>query len=150
MVDGSLSLFKKTDEGEKKGGGFFKKEKSVESPVLPELASTINRLRVLEERYTNVQAELRVTESNMIKRGKRINTDVKTLTSDINELRKEVDEIKEKILLIVKAVQNCAKKEEVKVLQKYIDMWEPMNFVTHKEVGEIIDEKMREVLSQKR
>jgi len=27
-------------------------------------------------------------------------------------------------------------------LKKYIEMWEPLNFVTHKEVEEIINEKI--------
>jgi len=132
----------------KKHGGLFKHEKAqpVAAPVSPELESTINRLRVLEERYTNLQTELRITEENMINRNRRLKTDVKTLTLDINELRKEINELKDKILMIIKEFQGFAKGEEVKVLQKYVEMWEPLNFVTHKEVEEIIDEK----LAQKR
>jgi len=68
------------------------------------------------------------------------------LTSDINELKKEVNEIKDKVLEIIKELQSGANKSDVDVLRKYIEMWEPMNFVTHNEVQEIIDEK----LAQKR
>lgn len=147
MVENTLNPFQKPEEP-KKHGSFFKHEKSREepAPVSEEVEATINRLRVMEERYTNLQTELRVTEENMIRRGKKLTTDIKTLTLDINELRKEINEIKDKVLLIIKEMQSGAKKEDVTVLQKYIDMWEPMNFVTHKEVQEIIDEK----LAQKR
>ena len=145
MVDKSINLFRE-QEGQNNKKGFFNKEKSAISPVSEELEGTINRLRVLEERYSNIQAELKVTEGNMITRGKKITTDIKTLTSDITELRKEINEIKDKILMVIKELQNCAKKEDVKVLQKYIEMWEPLNFVTHKEMEDIIDER----LSQKR
>jgi hypothetical protein len=142
MVEKSLNLFRK--EEPKKHNSLFKHEqpKQEAPPISQELEGTISRLRVLEERYTNVQVELRVTEENMIKRNKKLTTDIKTLTMDITELRKEINEIKDKVLLIIKEMRNSAKREEIKVLQKYIEMWEPMNFVTHKEVEEIIEEKL--------
>jgi len=33
--------------------------------------------------------------------------------------------------------------KEFDVLKKYIEFWEPLNFVTRKEVEEIIDEKIK-------
>ncbi len=145
MVEPSIDMFQKPPE-EKKHGGLFKHETAPEQPppISEELEGTISRLRILEERYTNLQTEVRVTEENMIRRNKKLTIELKTLTSDINELRKEINEIKDRVLMVVKEFQNFAKKEDVKVLQKYIDMWQPMNFVTHKEVGEIIDEKLNQ------
>ncbi len=141
MVDNSLNPFQKDP---KKHSGLFKHPDQKEPAPMPqELESTINRLRVLEERYTNIQTELRVTEENMIKRNKKLTTDVKTLTLDINELRKEIDEIKDRVLMAIKELQGMAKKEEVRVMQRYIEMWEPMNFVTRNEINEIIDEKLK-------
>lgn len=143
MVDNSLNPFNSPEEP-KKSGGFFRHESAQKeaAPLSQELESTINRLRVLEERYTNVQLELRVTEENMIRRNKKQATDIKALTLDINELRKEINEIKDKVLMVIKELQSFAKKEDVKVMQRYLDMWEPMNFVTRKEINEIIDEKL--------
>ncbi len=142
MVNNSLNPFQQQEP--KKHSSLFKHEKPPQepAPISEELESTISRLRVLEERYTNIQTELRVTEENMINRNKKLTTETKTLTLDINELRKEINEIKDRVLTIIKELQSCAKKEEIKVLQKYIEMWEPMNFVTHKEVEDIINEKL--------
>lgn len=144
MVGESLNLFEKPAEPKKQGGGLFRHEKpqAETNPLSEELEDTINRLRVLEGRYTNLQSELMVTEENMINRGKRLTKEIKTLTLDINELRKEINEIKDKVLMIIKELQAFAKREDVKILQKYIEMWDPMNFVTHNEVEEIIDEKL--------
>lgn len=145
MVDNSLNLSGQPGDS-KRHAGLFKHEKpqSGLSPVSEELESTINRLRVLEERYTNLQTELRVTEENMINKNKKLVTEIKALTLDITELRKEINEIRDKILLIIKEMQGYARKEDIKVLQKYIEMWEPMNFVTHQEVEDIIKEKLAE------
>ena len=146
MVGKTITLFgKKEDKGNKaEHKGLFTHEKAIEeaAPISQELESTINRLRVLEERYTNVQTELKVTEENMIHRKKKLTTDIKTLTLEVSELKKEIGEIKDKVLVIVKELQDGARKSDFAVLKKYVEMWEPMNFVTHKEVEEIIDEKL--------
>lgn len=143
MAGELLNPFQKA--AEPKRGSLFKHEKAEGAGyALEELENTVNRLRVLEERYTNLQTELKVTEENMINRNKKLTTEIKTLTSDINELKKEINEIKDRVLIVIKELQGCAKNEDVKVLQRYIEMWEPMNFVTHKEVEEIINEKLRQ------
>lgn len=120
-----------------------KRSKNEPMPISGELEGTISRLRVLEERYTNMQTELRVTEENMINRNKKVATETKALTSDITELRKEINEIKDNVLLIIKELQGCAKKEDFRVLQRYVELWEPMNFVTHKEVEDLVEEKIK-------
>ena len=143
MVGESLNPFQKPPEPKKQGGLFKHDKPNVEvNQSSEELENTINRLRVLEGRYTNLQSELRVTEENMINRGKRLTKEIKTLTLDITEVRTEINDIKDKVLMIIKELQVFAKREDVKILQKYVEMWEPMNFVTHNEVEEIIDEKL--------
>ena len=143
MVGESLNPFQEPPEPKKKGGLFKHEKPQAEvNPLSEELGNTITRLRVLEERYTNLQSEVRVTEENMINRGKRLTKEIKTLTLDITEVRSEINEIKDKVLMIMKELQAFAKREDVKILKKYIEMWEPMNFVTHNEVEEIISEKL--------
>jgi len=146
MVEIPNPFEKAPADPKKKGGGLFgqhKEEKKTENPISEELEGTISRLRMLEERYSNVQAELRVTEENMIHRNRKVKEEVKTFTSEINELKKEIGEIKEKVLEILHEIEKAAKKADFEVLRKYVEMWEPMNFVTHNEVQEIIDEKLR-------
>ncbi len=132
---------KRTEQ--KKHSALSKQEKAREdSNIVEELENNITRLRVLNERYTNLQTELKVIEENMIKKNKKLIIDIKTLTSDLNEMKKEINEIKDTVLRIIKEFQGFAKKEDVRVLEKYIEMWEPVNFVTHKEIDDIINEKL--------
>lgn len=144
--------FEKAPAPKKKGGGLFGKheEAKKDAPISQEMESTISRLRVLEERYTNLQAEVRVTEENMIHRHKKVNSEIKTITTEMKELKKEIHELKDKILVIIKELQGFGRKEDFKVLQRYVEMWEPLNFVTHKEVQEIVDERLKAILSKKR
>ncbi|MEK6808102.1 MAG: hypothetical protein AABY14_00275 [Nanoarchaeota archaeon] len=102
------------------------------------------RLRTLEERYSNLQTKTQIIEQNMISRHKQLSTEVKTINTEINEIKKEVLDVKDKILLIIREIQTYSKKEEVKVLEKYIQFWEPLNFVTRNEVKDIINEILKQ------
>ncbi len=104
------------------------------------------RLRLLEEGVTNMRRFFQITEDNSIAKNKHYSAEIKTLASDISEIRKEVQELKDKLLLVIKELQVVARKEEVKVLEKYINLWNPVKFVTQNEVEQIISE----VLEQKK
>ena len=66
--------------------------------------------------------------------------EIRTLTSDINDVKKEINEVKEKIVEIVRELEETAKREEVKVLEKYINYWNLIKFVTQNEVESIVSE----------
>ena len=104
------------------------------------------RLRTLEEGFTNLRRTLQVTEHNVLEKNKLFSTDIRALTSDINDIRKDIDEIKEKIIDMVAELELAAKREEVKVLEKYINFWNPVKFVTQNEVEAIV----REILKQEK
>lgn len=124
--------------------GFFHKDTSKKPDTISEDVSNIGRrLRVLEEGFTNLRRTLQVTEQNMLEKNKIFSTDIRTLTSDINEIRKEISEIKEKIVDMVKELEESAKKEEVKILEKYINFWSPVKFITQNEVEEIVKEMVK-------
>jgi len=115
-----------------------------EAPDFSGITTDVNtlsrRLRLLEEGFTNLRRFFQVTEENMIAKNKHFSAEIKTLTSDINEIRKEIQEIKDKLLLVIRELQTVARKEEVKVLERYINLWNPIKFVTQNEVEQIINE----------
>ena len=120
---------------------FKQKEEPSVAPMADlteEIRNISRRLKVSEERYTNLRTKVELTEQNMLSRDKQISTEIKTTNVDVHELKKELAEIKERMLMLIKELQTCAKREEVKVLEKYINLWEPVNFVTRNEVEDII------------
>ena len=94
----------------------------------------------MEEGFTNLRRFFQVTEENVIAKNKHFSAEIKTATSDINEVRKEIQELKDKLLLVIRELQTAARKEEVKVLEKYINLWNPIKFVSQNEVEQIINE----------
>jgi len=118
--------------------------------MMGDVNSLSRRLRLLEEGFSNLRRFFQVTEDNIHVKNKNVTVEIKTLNSEITEVRKEMQEIKDKMLLVIKELQTVARKEEVKVLEKYINMWNPIRFVTHNEVEEVVNEIMERKEMEKR
>jgi len=124
-------------------GGHSKEEKAPDTSGLTENINTLGRrLRLVEESSSNLRNMLQITEENMISKNRTFNTEIKTLTSDINEVRKEIHDLKEKIILIIRELQTAAKKEDVKLLEKYINLWNPVKFVTKGELDFVVEQAL--------
>ena len=110
------------------------------SGVYNDINSVSRRLRLLEEGFTNLRRFFQVTEENILAKNKHFSAENKTLNSDINEIKKDLHEVKDKLLLVIKELQSVARKEEVKVLEKYINLWNPIKFVSQNEIEQIVNE----------
>ena len=132
---------------QKQHPGLFHRNAPQQQPDLKSFSedmSNLNRrLRLVEETSTNIRRALQVTEQNMLSKNKTFSTDIRTITSDISDIKTEIAEIKEKILELIKELKEAAKRDEVKVLEKYINLWNPVKFVTQNEVEEIVKELIK-------
>ena len=119
------------------------------SGITQDVNSLNRRLRLLEEGVTNLRRFFQVTEENIIAKHKHFTSEIKTINSDVIEVRKEIQEIRDKMMLIIKELQTSARKEDVRVLEKYINLWNPVKFVTQNEVeqlvNELVDKRMQNI-----
>ena len=112
------------------------------SVISNEIANIGRSTRTLEERTANLTRKSQISEQNMLMTNKKVSSEIKTINDNLHELNKAIAEIKDHLRLIIEELKRCAKKEEMKVLQRYVDMWEPVNFVTRNEVEKIIKDIM--------
>jgi len=99
---------------------------------------------VLEEQYTNTRRRITVLDQNMLSHGKKLKEEIQVVNTDFTELKKMIQDLEDKLVLVIKELKKTAKKEEVAVLNKYINLWQPLDFVTRKEVEKIINEILEE------
>lgn len=111
-----------------------------------ELINISRRLRTLEERYTNLDKKVEFNEKNMIEWHKGSVTELRATLSDITEIKKEINEVKEKIREVVRIIMGLAKKEDVDVMKKYLELWEPVHFVTQEQVERIVEDALKRKL----
>src|SRR3990167_1943306 len=99
------------------------------------------RLRLLESRYNAVRDRVLITNQNMISGYKKIHEEIRELETDLREIKTDMFEIKNSIKKIAEELRFFAKKEQVKVLEKYIDLWNPLKFVTEEELRRVLEER---------
>ena len=117
-------------------------DKPADDEVSKQLRELNKRVRILEERNTTLRKNLQVTEQNMLSENKKLTTDVRAFSTELDEVRKEMNDLKQHLHILDRQMQETAKSEEVKVLEKYINLWEPLNFVTRNEVEKVVKEAL--------
>ena len=107
------------------------------SKILAEVSASI---RILEDRYLNLRKKSQLSDQNLLETQKIFYKEKKILNEELIKSKLKIQELIEDITNIKKELTDTAKQNELKVLNKYLDMWEPMQFVTKKEAEKIIEE----------
>ncbi|MBW2987288.1 hypothetical protein KY336_01945 [Candidatus Woesearchaeota archaeon] len=122
------------------------KKKPVEPAIPMELQEKMNnmdrRIRILEDRYNNLKREMQFADTNIIRNKQDLSKEAKALDSEVNEIQQTIHELNDKVSEITKELQTCAKLADLKVLEKYVDMWQPVQFITREQALKFIEEKL--------
>jgi len=142
-----VELFKKEKKG--KGKEEEKEKKKEEEVISQKLDAKLNnisrRLRILEERYASLREQIRFTDQSFLNSKQKLTAEIKSADKELDELNSQIAEMREKISDLLKELSLCAKEEDLRVIEKYIEIWEPVEFVTRKEVSDIIKQSRRKV-----
>ena len=139
----------KKENKENKGFISFGAPKKEEVPPeiikLNSLISELSRrLRVLEERYSNLRRKVQVTERNMLSIQRKIIHEVKATDSQILELKKNTTNLDNKIKQIRSELTNFSSAEDLKVISRYLDFWQPVGFITKSEAEKLVRDIIEE------
>ncbi|MEK6874287.1 MAG: hypothetical protein AABX52_00900 [Nanoarchaeota archaeon] len=141
----------------KSAGGLFAR-KPKEEPVGPsqgfadmaaEVNNTARRLRILEDRYGNTRDKMQFIEQNQISSHKSLQAELRATEKDLLEIKRLLHDVDAKVGLLAQEIAAGARKEDVMVLKRYIELWQPLNFVTRNQVEKIIAEIIEEKLQTK-
>lgn len=99
-----------------------------------------SRLRMLEERYQQLREDVEMVNENMVDGYKDLVKETKDLNLMLKELKAQIAEVNKAINSIVKEAENFARKDSLRVLEKYINIWNPLNFTTEEDVKKIIEQ----------
>ncbi len=114
------------------------------SDLTGQLNTVARTVKILEDKYYNLRKKVQLNEENSLSTNKKLSDDMKVMQSDILEVKRSVENIKDTIRLIVKELKLTAKAEDVKVVEKYPDLWEPVDFITRKEAKKMIEQAVEE------
>lgn len=100
-----------------------------------------DRVRILESRYNLMRERMLMINQNMVDEYKNLLEEIKLLNEEIKEIKESMFTIKDAMYKIVNELNLFAKKEDLKILEKYINLWDPLKFVTEEQVLKLIEEK---------
>jgi hypothetical protein len=109
------------------------------------LTNVVRRLRMLEESHANVRKKIELEQENNLNELKKLHANSRDGFSEIDALKKEIRLLKEDLRKIILELQQTAKQDKVLFLEKYLQLWEPVKFVTKKEVIGLIREELSQL-----
>lgn len=100
------------------------------------LLTVTQRQKDLESTLDTINEKIELIDHNSVSNFRKITLDIKDLRTDLKELREEITYIKDFNSKVAKQIKLMSTQDEVKKLEKYIDLWNPMNFLTRDELEE--------------
>jgi chromosome segregation ATPase len=107
--------------------------------ILKNLSEIASNLRVLEDKYTNLRKKIQLTDQSLLEIQKNIFKEKKILNDELTESKIKLQELNDDLANMKSELKDSVKSNELKVLDRYLDMWEPLQYVTRKEVEDIIE-----------
>ena len=118
----------------------------VQKPAVPGIDSDQAKLYVwvkaLETKVNTLLKELDLLKNDLVKKNLDLRKEVKMLSTDLLEVKHAQSLSAERMDLVIKELRQTAGVEEVMTLKKYIDFWNPLNFVTHRDLERAIEKKL--------
>lgn len=108
------------------------------------LSDFSTRMNDLEEQNRIIKERLVVISQTLLKQNDKLNKEISALKEGMQELRDEIDRLKEAMEHIVSESAEFARREEIKVLERYVKMFEPLKFATEDDVKRIVAKMLRE------
>jgi len=118
------------------------------SPEFGQLAAMISdidrRLRVLEERHSNLRKKLQLTDQNLLDSEKSFSKELRALNDESVDTKRAAGDFADKLGMFSSELDNTAQKSDLKVIEKYLDLWDPANFVTRNQLKQYLKEEKNE------
>ncbi len=125
-----------------------KKDQTKAEPNSFDNAKLYTWLKALEIKINRLEREFNLVKDNLGKKSQDSNKKMKSIEQDFVDTKHDVEKANTKIDLLIKEIKQTAGKEEVEVIKKYIEFWNPLNFVTQKDLERMFDTKKEEMLRE--
>ena len=111
------------------------------SQIATMISDLDRRLRILEERYSNIRKKIQLTDQNLLESEKSFSKELKEMNDESMELKRSTNDFGDKIVMFESELGNVAQKMDLKVIEKYFNMWDPSSFVTRSELKDYLKGK---------
>lgn len=90
----------------------------------------------------NLLREVNILKNDFIRKNQEMKKELRAINDDVLEFKREQEKTLQKMDLIIAELKKTAGIEEVMTLKKYIEYWNPINFVTQRDLDRAIRSRM--------
>ncbi|MDP6845858.1 MAG: hypothetical protein QF460_02810 [Candidatus Nanoarchaeia archaeon] len=104
--------------------------------VLGAIAKLNRRLSLIEDRLDNVRDQVDLIESNLVDKHKSSTSGLSELNNKIKDFNSKITDLKNENMRLSSQLGNFATKQDVQVLERYINFWNPLDISKGKKSSE--------------
>lgn len=120
-----------------------KKSSEEELALSRNISELLERLRLIEERYNSLRREHESLTENNIRHHQELSKQLRRTNENIVGIKQTLKEMGDRVEAMISELNNAAKVHEVKVLERYLDFWDSLQFISRSEAERIIDEVLK-------
>lgn len=109
------------------------------------ISSANRRMITIEDRYRNLRKQRQFNERDSLQARKKMEQEIHALDQEISDLHKDIDGMSQRIDMLSREIEGCGKQEDLAVLEKYLELWEPVSFLTVDEAKKMIEEAVAKI-----
>ena len=116
--------------------------------VMKGISDLQRRLRVLEERYTTLRRKGQLIDENFLDTERDLRNKVKKLDEEHTEVRRMLIDLDDKLDRFLEQAKKAASREDVLILKKYVQMWDPIRYLTRDEALRLLEREKKRLAEQ--
>ncbi len=105
------------------------------SAMVADFSSHLNNL---EEKMQLLRERVSILSQTLLKQNDRLNNELSDIKSDLNKIKDNHEKLKETIDHVAFESSTFARKEEILSAQRFMKLFEPLNFVNEEDVKKIV------------
>jgi predicted nucleic acid-binding Zn-ribbon protein len=95
--------------------------------VLGEIAKLNRRASLIEDRISDLGDHLDMIENNLVDKHKSATSGLSDLSNQTKDFNSQINDLKNEIMRMSAQLGNFATKQDVQVLERYINFWNPLD-----------------------
>jgi chromosome segregation ATPase len=95
--------------------------------VLGAISKLNRRLSLIEDRISNIRDQVDLIETNLVDKHKSATSGLAELNNKIKDFNSKITDLKNDNMRLTSQMNNFATKQDVQVLERYINFWNPLD-----------------------
>ena len=118
---------------------------ALQSEVKKQVSGVSARMKLVEGHIDTLRSHIDLLDNSLIEKHKAVVQEVRSVEDSVRGLRADIDTVKDLTERIAKRLEELASREQVKILERYVSLWQPLNFVTRSEVETVVKNILTDV-----